>query len=127
MKEPTWATELFLQVCKDEGRSKKPKINWGYSKARRGSSGNYNPWRKTIRVLSGYEGHDHKQVFLHEICHWLTQPRGWKKRRRKSWHGKRFYTKLNELLIRYDCFNEQYQKREFRYKTRSIAYLTGGE
>jgi hypothetical protein len=123
MKEPTWATELFLQVCEDEGRSKKPKIDWGYSKTRRGTSGHYNPWRKKIRVLSGYVGNDHKQVFLHEICHWLTQPRGWKRAGRRTWHGKRFYLKLHELLTRYDCLTTEYQVREANYMKRSVNYL----
>ncbi len=133
MVEPTWATELLLKVCEDEGRSlrRRPKVNWGVSKVSKESSGRFNPRTNTIRVVVGVAGDDHKQVFLHEICHWLTQPRGSKRRiyfygeRRKKhlWHGKRFYLKLHELLERYGCLTEEYRKREGGYMKRSVNYL----
>lgn len=131
MVQPNWATELLEQVCKDENRSKKPKIKWSSCKTRKSSSGRYNPRTNTIKVRVGTSGEDHKQVFLHEICHWLTRPRGSRKiiyfygerRKKLNWHGKRFYLKLNQLLTRYDCLTQKYREREGRYKLRSINYL----
>ena len=128
---PLWASELLDQVCKDEGRSKRPKVKWFVSKYRDGSSGNYKPRTKAIFIRAGTTGDDHKQVFLHELCHWLTPPRGvsqrvffWGERpKRKSYHNKRFYLKLNELLKRYDCLTEEFREREHRYKKRSVNYL----
>jgi hypothetical protein len=129
-----WAVELLSQVCKDEGRSKKPKVHW-INSGHQFSGGNYNPRKNLIRIRMGQMGNDHKQVFLHEIAHWLTRPRGsmrkvffWgEKIKRKNWHGKRFYKKLNELLIRYDCFTDEYKARELDYKPRAAIHLTGGE
>lgn len=128
-KLPDWADQLLIQVMKDEGRSKRPKISWGISKVNKGSSGHYSPSYNTIRVLAGTTGEDHRQVFLHEICHWLTKPRQKRiyfygeRRKKKNWHGKRFYTKLNSLLITYDCLTTQYVERENRYKKNSVLYL----
>lgn len=121
MIAPEWATELLLQVCKDEGRSKKPKLSWGYSKSkyRRGSSGHFEPWSNTIRVMDHEYSTDQRQVFLHEICHWLIQPRG----KSRAVHGKRFYLKLSQLLSRYDCLTQEYREREARYMKRSVNYL----
>lgn len=135
MVEPIWATELLLKVCEDEGRSKKPKINWGYSTSswRMGSSGNYSRYTNTIRVVTKKSipySVEQKQVFLHEICHWLTKPRRVKRvyfygerRQKRAAHGKRFYSKLHELLVRYDCLTTEYQEREARYMKRSVNYL----
>lgn len=133
MVHPNWATELLQQVCKDESRSfkKSPKFNWGYSRVSKFSSGHYNPRSNVIRVVQGTSGEDHKQVLLHEICHWLTRPRGSTKRvffygerrKKKNWHGKKFYVKLNQLLTRYDCLTTAYRERENSYMKRSANYL----
>lgn len=124
MNEPIWATELLQQVCIDEGRSKKPKIKWRNYKTRPSTGGLYNPKKNRITIIAGTKGNDHKQVFLHEVCHWLTRPRGWRiVYNRRNWHGKRFYKKLHDLLIRYDCLTTEYQEREANYKKRSVNYL----
>lgn len=131
MTLPLWASELLSQVCKDEGRSKKPKVKWFISEYQSESNGHYYPRQKEVFVRAGTSGDDHKQVFLHELCHWLTQPRGagkrvffyGEKRKKKSWHNKRFYRKLNELLTRYDCLTEEYRSREHDYMKRSVNYL----
>jgi hypothetical protein len=130
MREPKWASELYAQVCKDEGRSlkKAPKLNWGYSQLRWrvGSSGHYSPWEHHIRVVTkkviAYDI-EQKQVFLHEICHWLTQPRNWRTGKKRAWHGKRFYTKLNLLLTKYDAKTDSWKEREGHYMKRSVNYL----
>lgn len=131
MKEPKWATNLLDQVCKDEGRSKKPKFKWFVSKYRSSTSGYYSPRRRIIFIREGTLGKDHKQVLLHEICHWLTQPRGSSqrvfffgdKRKRRSFHNKRFWLKLKELLTKYDCLTNEYRVRENGYKKNSVNYL----
>jgi len=123
------AGELYAQVLKDEGRSNKPSIIWRASQSswRKLSSGHYNPWKKRIVITAGTDGTDHKQVLLHEIAHWLTQPRGWRIRTKKRcWHGKRFYTKLNQLLNRYNCFTPEYAVRENGYMPRSAKLLKQG-
>ena len=126
---PEWANDLLDRVLTDEKRSRKPKISWGVSKVSRLSSGNYNPYKRRIRIVTGTEGSDHQQVFLHEICHWL-QHRNPKRiyfygeKRKRGWsHNKRFYLKLKELLVRYDCLTEEYRKREHNYMKRSVDYL----
>ena|SRR3990167_1429059 len=126
---PLWVNELLDQILIDEGRSKKPKVKWVVSSIHSQSSGKYKPQRRTIRVVAGIEGSDHKQVFLHEIVHWL-QHRNPKRvyfyserRRKRSFHNKRFYLKLKELLVRYDCLTEKYREREHNYMKRSSNYL----
>jgi hypothetical protein len=123
--EPDWVKKLYDQVCEDEGRSKtrRPKLFWTYSKVNTGTSGRFFARQNWIRIVAGTRGDDHKQVFLHEIAHWLTKPRGWKKKWRYNGHSKRFWKKLDELLIRYDCKTKEYCTREYGYMKRSELYL----
>jgi len=125
---PTWATQLLLQVCKDEGRSKAPDLIWKYN--RYGSCGYYSPWKGNKQAglicIKTKEGDtQEKQVLLHEVSHWLTRPNKWKiVSKRRTWHNKRFYLKLDELLKRYNCWTIEYQNRELRYKSRGARFMS---
>lgn len=131
MEEPKWATDLLQEVCLYEGRTNKPRISWCNSTSiwRHGCGGNYDPCDHQIRIVVYQNADDVKQVFLHEVCHWLTRPRTKRiyfygeKPKRRNWHNKRFYLKLHDLLTRYDCLTEEYRKREAEYKKRSVNYL----
>jgi len=129
MNIPNCMEILLSQVMKDEGRSKKPKLYWRNSTTREESSGRYNPRSNRIAITTGTKGDDHEQVFLHEICHWLTRKKVKRiffygeKRKKRSFHNKRFYTKLHILLERYGFLTEAYRKREAEYMKRSVNYL----
>ena len=125
---PRWVFPFLFQICKDENRSTRecPDVVWKTTD-KKYSSGCYMDRANLIKINTGQDTTDLTQTFLHEVCNWLVKPRNWKASRRRVWHGRRFYTKLNELLHRYGCFTEENRRRENRYMKTSVHLLKGGD
>jgi hypothetical protein len=113
MLTPAWALEIVAEVCAEHNRSV-PELTFRQSRKIPLSTGSMYRTRKRIVVTFGTGGHDHRQVLLHELTHYLNP---------KGGHGKEFYLLLKSLLVKYDCLTEEYIKRESRYRSASILYV----
>jgi hypothetical protein len=102
-KTPEWAVAIVQEVCGANGRPI-PTIIW--LRNRRGSwtEGRRQtyPSNGTVIVSVGTDGLE-KQVLLHELTHHIHN---------SGLHDRRFYTILRGLLIRYDCYTQEYKKFE---------------
>ena len=115
MTQPLWSVSIIEEVCKEYKRAL-PRTRW-IQRERKSSSGVYYPHNKTMVLCLGRDGYDHLQIFLHELSHHLVS------RRRKVGHNKKFWVTLKALLIRYDCYTEEFVKREHNYKGKAQLYL----
>jgi hypothetical protein len=115
MEAPEWVMEIVQEVCVANNREI-PNIIW--REKRRGSnwtSGGHKRYPKngTITVSVGKDGLE-KQVLLHELTHRITK---------SGLHDGRFYTILRDLLLKYDCWTQEYKKWEGEYRKAALKYL----
>ena len=105
METPQWALQIVKDVCAKHNQSI-PELSIRQSRKNPETSGSMWRTRNRIVLTLGTRGHDHQQVLLHELAHFLNP---------KGGHGKEFYTILKGLLVKYDCLTEEYKKRQSKY------------
>lgn len=139
---PRWAEDLVEQVCVDQGRTDRPRVEWktvtypGFERVateptlwgeartilrrvrrpRSASSGVTYPAFGRIVIRAGSDLFDARLVLLHELAHWLS-PAG-------EGHGRRFWRKAWELYFRYTDSREGIERirgREAAYKHLSVV------
>jgi hypothetical protein len=79
MTEPSWAGDIVQQVCLENKRSI-PTIVWRQSRTKLNTTGRTSLLRSRIVITLGTRGHDHLQVLLHELAHYLDKSGGALKR-----------------------------------------------
>jgi hypothetical protein len=110
---PQWASDMVREVCHEYERDL-PELVCRQSRIIAETSGSMTRTQNRIVVTFGTQGHDHRQVLLHELAHYLN---------RKGGHGQEFYTILKRLLVQYNCLTEEYRERQYRGVKRSRLYL----
>jgi predicted SprT family Zn-dependent metalloprotease len=110
---PDWAVKMVKEVCAVNDLEM-PGLTFRQSRKIPLSTGSMWPKSKRIVVTFGTAGHDHQQVLLHELAHYLNT---------KGGHGKEFYIILKNLLVKYDCLTDEYKERQYKYHKISMQYL----